>query len=1009
MSIFYYATFLAFQIGAVYIISVNPKGKLNRITAFMFSALYLNMLEIAVSMPLNDPDRAELFIRFTSPGIIFFMAGLLTYTLVFTKHKLARHRYIIYLFALFLSGVLFWFNDNVIMQVGDRYISRVLRAQDFYELNYEGIVLGLYCLSVVVDCFILLKKYSKEAELAKERQQSRVLIIGLLLSSMATATTFPMRLISGQLRTVYTPFAFIPLIAMILVVQWKYSTFNTRERLTTRMARSFHQVNKKSLGLANMQLIVTNIFYFMFFYFNRGMDNLPYLYSLSGGTVLIYLVYLLDIPKKRQDIYGVTISMACMLAGSFAYSSKGVRLLWVIGMGYMFVLILSENRKLLYFAAAVLLGFEIYSSNNNLGKFVYYSNEWYYFRFTITAGFFYVSNFVYRNIKEDERENNDYVKFQSLLASLSVSASREEDPLMFNVDYLQDSLDRICEFFDVDKGYLLTRAASDNFLSTFTWGHPTKHKTSLSVPKKIISLLSEDNYIFVQDINRLEGDDYIFMRSIFGYRTVSALIVPIFYDGRITALLCLETERKIKTLIKDVFKMVSEALSNMIEKNEKNKMFYNYIYYDTNTLIPNRNMFEHRLQDLIDADPDKKDKIAVIFLGFARTKHMLSNYTSDHITDEHLVEITNRINKVLTSDHLVTRFGTDNLIIYIHNYTDLEAEEKAIFNALEIPLGDEYSTVKADLVMGTAIYPEDGTTVGDLVKNADMALNAARTSMGTKKERYTDMLATQFQDKIELTNSLYRALENGELVLYYQPQVDAKTEKIVGVEALIRWRHPDRGLISPGIFIPLAEDTGLITSIGRWVMEEACAVSKKWEIDYGQKLLLAVNVSVKQFKDTSFARMVESILRKTGLEPERLEIEVTESEQLLENLNRVVDNLDRVRERGVQVAIDDFGTRYSSLARLRYLPITKLKIDMGFVRALDKGEKHKALVQSIMETGKSLGMVILAEGVETREQYEFLRDNDADVIQGFYYYKPLPQEDIAVLLSEQAKEVRDNG
>jgi len=284
-----------------------------------------------------------------------------------------------------------------------------------------------------------------------------------------------------------------------------------------------------------------------------------------------------------------------------------------------------------------------------------------------------------------------------------------------------------------------------------------------------------------------------------------------------------------------------------------------------------------------------------------------------------------------------------------------------------------------------------------LIMNADIAKFKAKDKGRNQYLLCTAEIKNEINEKKQLINSLYRALDNNELFLVYQPQVSLHTEKITGVESLLRWEHPKLGMISPSVVIPLAEQTGLINPIGEWVLETACAQNKVWQ-DMGiPPIQMAVNISASQFKNPQFIDQVEKILKKTGLNPEFLEIEITESVAILE-LNEIISKLKGLKTLGVSIAIDDFGTEYSSLGRLKMLPIHRLKMDKQFVDGIGHNHKDQAIANAIIQLGKSLDLSVVAEGVEYEDQIAFLRTSECDLIQGYFYYKPLGVSEIQKIL-----------
>ena len=300
---------------------------------------------------------------------------------------------------------------------------------------------------------------------------------------------------------------------------------------------------------------------------------------------------------------------------------------------------------------------------------------------------------------------------------------------------------------------------------------------------------------------------------------------------------------------------------------------------------------------------------------------------------------------------------------------------------------------------GVSIYPVDGEEADELIKNADTAMYQAKFKGKNQYALCTNHMKEKVQNDVALSNDLHKALDNNELLVYYQPQIDLSTGAISGVEALLRWVHPSRGMIPPGIFIPLAEKSNLINGIGEWVLKEAIAQTKRWQ-DMGLgHIPVAVNLSGMQFINPNLAEKVGLILKQTGLDPKYLELEITEGIAIKEE-NNALETLNKLKAIGITIAIDDFGTEYSSLNRLKMLPIDRIKIDMQFIQGIEKNKKDQAITMVIINLAKSLGLNVLAEGVETVPQLEFLTQKMCDYVQGYYYYKPMPAQELEKILAD---------
>jgi len=295
------------------------------------------------------------------------------------------------------------------------------------------------------------------------------------------------------------------------------------------------------------------------------------------------------------------------------------------------------------------------------------------------------------------------------------------------------------------------------------------------------------------------------------------------------------------------------------------------------------------------------------------------------------------------------------------------------------------------------MYPSDGTDLQTLTKNADMAMYLAKADGKNGFRFFTREIKTQSIEHLKLETALRRALERDQFTLHYQPKVDIATGQITGLEALLRWTHPELGMLSPMQFIPLAEETGLIVPIGRWVLKQACAQNMAWQRLGLGPVTMAVNLSPRQFSDQHLLRDIDEALAASRMSPELLQLEITES-MVMHNVSRAVKVLNAIRSRGIRLAIDDFGTGYSSMSLMKQFPIDTIKIDRSFVRDLPRDSEDRAIARAIIGMGKALGMTVVAEGVETTEQRGFLRDHACDEMQGFLFSMPLPAERLADLL-----------
>lgn len=422
-------------------------------------------------------------------------------------------------------------------------------------------------------------------------------------------------------------------------------------------------------------------------------------------------------------------------------------------------------------------------------------------------------------------------------------------------------------------------------------------------------------------------------------------------------------------------------------------------YYDALTGSANHTLFKNQLEESIQSAGETGKPIGVLFIDLDSFKNV--NDTIGHLGgDEMLKEVAGRIAGCLREQDMVSRFGGDEFLIKlagIERVEDISAIAETIIQAIARPVivkGQEFFITAS---AGIAVYPRDGESTEELIRNADLAMYAAKEKGKNQYALCSSAMKQEVLEKTLLTNSLYRALERNELVLHYQPQVSVQTKEIVGLEALVRWNNPELGMISPAVFIPLAEQNGLILPIGKWVLETACRQMKEWQALGVQGIRMAVNLSMVQFQDRNLLSIVERTLCETGLKPECLELEVTEG-AAADGDDYIIEVLHALKELGVSISIDDFGSGYSSLSRLKTLPVDRIKIDMQFVRGISTGNDDEAIAKTIIQLAKNLKLQVIAEGVETGEQFAFFDKNKCDEIQGYFFYKPMPASEIESIL-----------
>lgn len=421
-----------------------------------------------------------------------------------------------------------------------------------------------------------------------------------------------------------------------------------------------------------------------------------------------------------------------------------------------------------------------------------------------------------------------------------------------------------------------------------------------------------------------------------------------------------------------------------------------HAYYDSLTDLPNRVMLKDRLNQGLAQAYVNGDKLAVLYLDLDRFK-FINDSLGHSFGDDLLRDVAGRLVQFVPKGAMVSRQGGDEFTILLPGIRGeaevLEAIE-LIIDAFTEPFMLLEHEIYVKTSIGISLYPEHGDTAENLIKNADTAMYKSKEISGNSYHFFSESMDNRTFETIKLENALYRALEQNELVLYYQPQISYPDNKLVGVEALLRWKHPKKGMIGPDQFIPIAEDTALIVPIGEWALKEACAQLKEWQ-DKGYPLFsVSVNLSVRQFAQNNLFETVKNVLQEVDLSPEYLRVELTEN-LIIKNTELTLKTMKQLKELGIKIAIDDFGTGYSSLGYLKQLPIDTLKIDKSFLQDIVTDEDNAAITDTIITLAQNLDLSVIAEGVETEQQVQFLSVRNCFLMQGYYFDRPMTAQEIA--------------
>ncbi|WP_078431867.1 sensor domain-containing protein [Metabacillus halosaccharovorans] len=566
-------------------------------------------------------------------------------------------------------------------------------------------------------------------------------------------------------------------------------------------------------------------------------------------------------------------------------------------------------------------------------------------------------------------EKGDFVDFTSVLFDVTEQMEREERYR----GLVEMSPDIIAVIRDW-KFVFINKAGNELF------------GTSDIIGRHVLEFVSTENVRSIKDIvQEMDDNDNNIEKNYFECQLLlsngdvidaEVSLMKILYEGRIAKLV---------------------VGRDITERKKAQQLIHNMAYYDSVTNLPNRNMFKEHLINSLTTNGENQE-LAVLFLDLDRFK--VINDTKGHSTGDLLLkDVADRIRNTVKSDGLVSRQGGDEFLILLEGMKKDEIEKIAqqIIDDFSRPFFVHCEEVFVTASIGISLYPYDGKDQETLIKNADTAMYLAKERGKNNYQYYNEGLNTQSTRKMVLEVGLRKALDTNQFNMVYQPQFELETGTIIGVEALIRWEHPKLGSISPVEFIPIAEETGLIIQIGKWILQQVCKDHNQWKQHGHGSIKMAVNISVRQMQAQEFVSSVKQVLEEYNVDPNMFELEITES--IMQNINHSIVILKELKQLGVKIAIDDFGKGYSSLSYLKHLPIDKIKVDKSFVDDILDPIHNGSIAKAIIDMGHIMNFTVIAEGIEEKKQVDFLLKNNCKLGQGFFFRKPLPEHEIRKLLS----------
>lgn len=1012
ISIIFYLTFILYAFLGVFCLTLNKNAKLNRIFFCVCLSFVIWSYSFAISNSLNNIDNVLIWRRVASLGWGVAFSCILHFMLILTEKEVILRNKWVYI-ALYLPAALtvFIFGIDGNLATAQYNLVHTLVGWGNIPLNnIWDICYNIYYISyALLTLFLLLKWYQNANETAKRRQAFYLLMSFAIAIVIGTGS----EMLANSYLDVKIP-SIAPIIILIPVIAFaydikKFGLMAPAKSKKTRNVRDIlseytHSTFIRYIAIIYLSVSVFSILQCLFYQSELWADMAFATIFVSMGLI-IYSLNATNLTILGQDrIITIIIAITIPLTFFRFQDNQMIGVLWTIPLIYLMMTVIFSYKKMFGIIAFISMVVGAFSLVMMPERQVEINAVDYLARLIIYALAIILAAFINRIYIARLKENEQQIKFQKMLTSITTSFVAVNGQ---NFDRkVKDLLRQSGSFANADRVYICIFAKDGNSFSyPYQWvaenveiqTENTERCETFSFPWSREQLLN-NQIIYIPDPESLPPEADNEREELQNKRIQSIIGIPIHSKTGVIGFIGFDHLTKEKTWQIDdheKLRMLAKILANAMAKVASEKEMNDLAFYDPLTKLPNRVLFENRLKRALKWAKANQKYLSVVFLDIDGFKEV--NDTLGHDIGDYLIkEIGERLSRCIRTSNTVARFGGDEFLILlplIFREEELSEYVEKIMEVFREPVfvGEQEFHITAS--SGVSVFPRDGETVNALIKHADLAMYAAKSRGKGQVAFCSEIMKQDVLEKMILTNSLHRALEQEELFLEYQPQVSIKTNDIMAFEALVGWNHPELGLISPAVFIPIAEQTGLISSIGEWMLLNACAQNKAWQ-DMGFKpVKMAVNLALEQFRSLNIVEIVEACLAKTGLDSKYLELEISESVAMKKSSD-AIKCLNDLKEMGVSISIDDFGIEFSSLSRLKDLPVDRLKIDREFINGIGVNAKDESIVAIVIFLAKQLGIKVIAEGVETDRQLAFLRAEECDEIQGYYFYKALSNDEI---------------
>ena len=1015
-TIVFLTVFTIYFFFAIYILHLNQKAALNRM--FFAVCISLCIWTFGFAMSIDSPDAASaLFWRRGSViGWATLYANILIFLLILTgRARLLRKWWLILLLyaPAVLNIVVFAFLKSTV-SYEYRMVKVAFGWTNMSVLAIWDILFYLYYIGYIAACIVVAWRWKKNAADQNVVRQANMIIASFIIALILGSITDVVLSATGKilLPQMAPVFILIPVMVFFFCIN-RYGLMNSDTDDSSQVILN-KQTRTKLFEFVAGIFIITGIASFLYIFAFSGDTLISAI--LIGGTLILlgFAMFMFQLIRNETMRYSLNLalSMLSVPTVTLLYISYGSVTSWVFPIIFMLVALVFNKRSMLVGVSIVSLLTQVYLWVTPNSEPCRPSDITYIVRICFILAVVFLGLHINKIYISKLKENANQLALQKLVSDVSLSFARQDkSALDDNIELL---LRGTGEFFGADRAHVVLISRDQNTMTMcYEWCRPgippemdRIGPVSVDDYKLLIDLMSDHKSIYHQDIKKAPDNTYkAFCGSnlIIDKNITSTVSTPIQISGKMygfVGYVSIDTPMNLQKNHLDILGTFANLIAVKLNQIRADNKIENLAYYDQLTELPNRVLFNDRLEQALALAKRNARLLVIVYLDLDSFKTV--NDSMGHSGgDKVILDVARKLTENVRASDTVARFGGDEFLILFNDIADsvhineIVHKTMQLFSSPFVIEGQEYFITAS---AGVSVYPFDGEDIDTLIKNADIAMYMAKSRGANQYVLCTPEMKEEVQNSMTLANSLYRALERGEFLLHYQPQIQIETGMVIGLEALLRWNHPTLGMIPPSVFIPLAEKSGLINSIGEWVLQTACRQNKAWQDRGLPHMRMAVNLSVIQFRNPKLAGIIEAILRDTGLSPQDLELEITES-AAIDVTGYIVNTLTSLKQLGVSISIDDFGTEYSSLNRLKDFPIDRLKIDMQFIRGLESSEKNQAITMIIINLAKNLGLRVIAEGVETETQLQFLKAKDCDEVQGYYFYKPMPPEEIDCIIS----------